>query len=248
MTTRYAPRRHMDFHRWAAVFTGRLARDPESASMDRAVADELLADFQEYHALYERAYSKATRTPFVVQAMNEARKTLETKCRAWAQRIKRDPGVADDVKRTLHLDRGRRRKTAPPPPGAPNISLKSMNSGRHVLRWSWYPGGWTGGLSSRLPRGASGVQLFAAVTEGGEFEWSKMEYLGTFTKQPMKVDWQPDVAGMVVVYAARWVSRKGEEGLWSDPLAVQVAFAGAALAQVDRAQQVAGMQQLRRAA
>jgi hypothetical protein len=249
MTKQYAPRSHAKFHRWAFVFTGRIAQDPAAANVSRAVSDELSAAFTSYSEAYQLTRSARTRTPAAVSDRAEKRKALESLCRMYAQRIRHDREVSDHVKCGLHIvHRNRRRKRTPPPNSHPALQLKAMHSGRHVLRWSDDSVPW----ANRKPKDAAGLQLFACVAERAVGDPARMKYLGTYTKQRMNVDWPVETAGLIVTYLARWISAKGEEGPWSHPLPVQVAFAGAGLMGglmgVDRASQAAMMHEYRRAA
>lgn len=240
----YVPRSDEKFRRWAFVLTGRIARDPATANVGEQHAQELSAAFKVFSDLYDTSLQRSERTLEVIGRKNAARKILERMCRKVAQKIKHDGDVPLELKFAIFRRGKKRRKVAPGPMDAPTLFLSGMKSGRHELRWQDE----AVKRARRKPKNATGLQLFAVVADRAVLDWSKLKYVRTFTKQPMKVSWPQEAAGMTITYVARWVSTKGEEGAWSDPLPIQVAFAGPALAQIDRAQQVAAMQQYRRAA
>jgi len=240
----YVPRSDEKFRRWAFVLTGRIAQDPAAAGVTREQSLELTAAFDEFNKYYDLSRMRGTRTLDIVGRKNAARKILEAMCRKVAQKIKHDESVPLELKSVIFRRGRKRRKVAGPPETAPTLLFTGMKSGRHELRWQDDSVLWT----RRKPKDAMGLQLFAQVTDRAVLDWSQLKYVRTYTKQPMKVSWPRETAGMVVIYVGRWINAKGEEGPWSDPLPMQVAFAGPVLANIDRAQQVAGMQMMRRAA
>lgn len=240
----YVPRSDEKFRRWAFVLTGRIAQDPAAAGVSEQHAQELSAAYNVFSDLFDASRKRSTRTLDLVGRKNTARKILESMCRKVAQRIKHDENVSFEFKSVVFRRGKHRRKCAGSPGTAPTLHVTGMKSGRHELRWQDESVPWT----RRKPKGAAGLQLFAVVADRAVMDWSRLQYVRTYTKQPMKVSWPHETAGMVVMYVGRWINAKGEEGPWSDPVPIQVAFAGPVLMQIDRAQQVAAMQQMRRAA
>ena len=77
---------------------------------------------------------------------------------------------------------------------------------------------------------------------------ARTQYVGTFTRQPIVVDWPPAIAGMTITYIARWINSKGEEGSWSNAVSMQIAFGGLDLKGADGPLKIAQVQPLRKAA
>lgn len=240
----YVPRADEKFRRWAFVLTKRIAKDPAAAGVSREQSQALSAAFEEFNRFYDQSRMRSTRTLDIVGRKNAARKILEGMCRKIAQKIKHDESVPLELKIAIFRRGRKRRRTAGPPETAPTLYVTRMMSGRHELRWSDESVPW----SRRKPKDAAALQLFAVVADRAVMDWSRLQYVRTYTKQPMKVSWPQETAGMVVMYVGRWINAKGEEGPWSPVVPIQVAFAGPALAQIDRAQQVGAMQVMRRAA
>lgn len=231
MTGPYVPRKHMKFRRWAFVFTSRVAKDPASVGLSDHIAEDLRAAFQRFNELYDFAQIPSQRTVTSVSAMNQARKVLEKKCRMYAQRIKNDPEVDDLVKRALFLRLGRhRRMEISALSSQPILHVVSASSGRHVLRW-WDNRSAPG---RRKPKDAAALLLFAVVADRQCGDPRQAQYVGTYTRQPMRIDWPASTAGKTISYFGRWITASGKEGPWSAPMSMQIAFGGMILAEIDK--------------
>jgi len=227
----YIPRSHEKFRRWAFVFTRRIAQDPAAAGLDEAIAAELTAMFEEYNAAYDLAVAPSTRTRVTISRRNAARKLLESMCRTYAQRIKKNDEVSDEIKCELHLHLGRKpRKAIRAVDSRPLLSIPSAGAGLHVLRWIDS----AMGHALRKPKDAAALQLFAVVAHGPVPAVDEARYVGTYTRQPIRVTWPSETAGKTITYFGRWITRAGKEGPWSLPMAMQIAFGGPVLATIER--------------
>lgn len=241
----YIPRKHEKFRRWAFVFTGRLAQNPAAAGITPEIAAQLTAAYALFSERYDLAQMPSQRTPYAIRAMNIARKSLESMCRTYAQKIKNDPMVSDEVKFALPLHLGRkRRRHVSAPTTRPMLMINGSKSGQHTIRFHDDESG----PANRKPRGAASLQLFAYVADRMGMNYDAAEYVGTYTRQPIRVNWPIETAGKTINYIGRWVNARGEEGPWSNVASMQIAFGGAALASIDRAREIAGRAMMQRAA
>ena len=227
----YIPRKHEKFRRWAFVFTAKIAKDPQAVGLTEAIALELGAAFAEFNEAYRVAVAPSTRTRITVGRMNAARKVLERLCRTYAQRIKNNDEVPDETKWALHLHLGRKpRREIGAPQSRPMLLIPQTGPGRHVLRW-WDD---SMGIANRKPKDAAALQLFAVVAERIVSNPEAARYVGTYTRQPIRLNWGQETAGKTITYFGRWITNNGKEGPWSLPRPMQMAFGGAMLETIER--------------
>lgn len=227
----YIPRKHEKFRRWAFVFTERIRRDPASVKLNEQTALQLAAQFALFNEAYDIAVAPSTRTTITVRKMNAARKVLEAQCRTHAQRIKKDPEIPDTVKCDLYLHIDRKpRGEIKAVHTQPVLKISGALSGRHQLLW----GDTRNTHMRRKPKDAAAMQLFAVVADRQVPDPGMASYVGTYTRQPIKVRWPSETAGKTITYFGRWITANGREGPWSLPMSMQIAFGGPALDAIEK--------------
>jgi hypothetical protein len=77
--------------------------------------------------------------------------------------------------------------------------------------------------SPAKPFGASELQLFRAVGTTPATDPNAAQFYGKFTKNPMAINFNPADNGKQATYFARWASRRGEVGPWSNPISMAIA-------------------------
>ena len=213
---------------WMRNFSQMLLVRPEVFHVRPDVADEVAERVRAFAEALRHTQDTTTAGRYATSLKTEARRAAMQICRRAAQQIKADPTVRDPDKISAGI-----RPT--------NAARSRVRLGGSVplLRISLTPGG-----GHRLsfvdrddphrrakPAGAAALQLFrrrvdAEERGGGSESKVSLELVGTYTRWPIVLDGGFGGGGRSsrrVTYAARWVSRRGEQSGWSMPVSMLMA-------------------------
>jgi hypothetical protein len=201
---------------WMTTFTERLAEDPAGFRVAPAEVADAAAKVRAFVEALSAASDNPNRSQLLVYTKNACRAEAEASCRALYMAVRVDPLVPDPRKvyagvRPVKAQRSR--VTAPTT--RPVLRSKLAPSGMHILCFSDAESM----ESSRRPEGATALQLFAAVSDSIS-ECGEMEFVGCYSRGPIRLTLRPSDHGKFIHYAARWMTRRGEAGPMGPTLAV----------------------------
>ena len=137
--------------------------------------------------------------------------------------IKASKGVdnQDKIQLGLHLD-DPTKTPIPAPESAPMLNIRGAFSGEHVIEYADE----NTPTKRGKPAGVTQLELYVHVGAQPTVNWHEAEFVGVYTKNPIRYQLEPEQAGQVATYFARWRTSKGLAGPMSLGVAMIVAFGG----------------------
>lgn len=225
MANGYMPRTDAGALQWMNAFVMGIAQQPAAFKVSLPELEELTGAVHAFAEALSLATGNSTRTSVTVLVKDETRRLAERVCRPIYARIKADVTIENGEKisigvRPINPERTR----ISVPQETPVLSVIESSGTFQALRFSS-----TSGIGSAKPKGASALQLFRHLAEPERAGWSnevvrvnQAEYLGTFTRNPIRISYLAEDDLKVATYFARWISRTGNVGPWSRALSVRV--------------------------
>jgi hypothetical protein len=140
--------------------------------------------------------------------------------RPYAQQIKSSRGISNADKSALGLTIDDASSTpVPAPTSSPILAILGATPGMHTLRFA----------DSNTPEkrgkpvGAIGLQLFIAIAAAAVADPGVARLQGFVTRQPYGVPFDSADNGKIATYFARWQTRTGLTGPWSNAISFTVA-------------------------
>ncbi|MFT3788065.1 MAG: hypothetical protein QM770_18150 [Tepidisphaeraceae bacterium] len=215
MANGYMPRGDLDALTWMKNYAARLLARPADYFVTPDEADALRAAVQTFDDALRLAIEPSTRTASAIASKDAARATADGACRVLYNRIKADTRVEATAKINAGVRPANPRRThIGPPDSAPVLSLRAIHTDGHTIgcKDAQHEG-------HAKPFGATQLQLYR-TTVGGDL--ARAELVGCYTRVPIRVTCPPSLHGTTAVYRARWMTRRGETGPWSNALTAPV--------------------------
>ena len=176
------------------------------------------------HAAYSAAYAAAvnpdTRTSVTIATKDAAKADLAVCIRGFAAMIKADTGVLDAKKLGLGLLLGGDGRTPVPAPLTfPMLAIPASGPLTHTIRFA---DSTTPDKRSK-PEGVVALQLFCEVGSAAPTDPLECRFQRVVTKQPYQMQFGSADAGKTAFYYARWQTRTGLTGPWSQVKSMTVA-------------------------
>ncbi len=220
MANGYMPRKDMDARAWLSNFANQLGEQPAVYKVSPAEVDAVREAVDAFAAALVVAQALLTRTGPAVFAKDEARRAAELACRPIYLRVKIDSLIADADKIVLGVRPVNPRRTRiAAPDSAPTLALSGLTASAHILRYDN-----PGHIGSAKPTGAMQLQLFRALTDGRPPASDEFHYLLAATRNPIRIEYGCADDLKLATYQARWVTRRGKVGPWSNLLRVRIAI------------------------
>lgn len=219
-TPDYIPPTDEGFRTWAEHFASHLSADPATYMLTPPQAASVQAVVDDYVAKLSVATDEATRTKASIILKDDAKEVATQLCRQYAMLIKENSGISDDDKVNIGVRPiNPNREPIDPPTTFPLLSILGNTPGCQTLRYSdsYTPD------SAAKPFGATGMQLYVAVTDAEAAPLSEALFQGMHTRNPVAVEFSEPDDGKVATYYARWINAKGEHGPWSLPVSMRIA-------------------------
>lgn len=234
MADKFIPNGDVRFRDMATSFARAVAADPERVGLTRGDADEIATAVGAFQTALMLALQPSTRTQITAMERDAARAAAERVIRRHANVVRANPRVSAADKLALGLrvrsSRPTRRACPQTPPVLRFVGIGSLPatpmsrrdplaSHAHVLHFCEELGS---GTSAR-PAGAARVELFVEqVREDepiprhpGELSGGRPWYIGSFTRNPMRVAFPVPPSPRLIVYWARWAGATGDTGPYS---------------------------------
>lgn len=219
----YIPRTDNGAREWLNQFASRVALDPLAAGLSVNDSQTLTNLAQAYESAYTLATQNATRTPSTIEQKDIVRNQAVETFRVFAMLVKSNLGVPEQLKRDLGLHvNDTTPSPIPAPVTMPLLAVVSTENGTHEIRYadSETP------AARRMPPGAANLQLFRNLTPQPSVNTATLQFVGAFTKQPIRVPYDPIQTGLSATYIGRWANRKGQVGPWGPATTMTVGFGG----------------------
>jgi hypothetical protein len=221
MAVSYIPTRDTDLDDWANNFQTRIAASPGTFGLITADATAITAAYTSWHAAYLVAIAPSTRTPVSISAKDDQKVGLLDILRPYAVTVSLNAGVTAADKIAVGVNpRTSGLTPVAAPTSVPVLSLIGATFLQHLLR---YRDTGAPSTSRSKPVNVTQIQIFAATSMTVISDPSTLPLKIIATKVPVTVTWDSSERGKTAYYAARWQTRRGLFGPWSDISAIVVA-------------------------
>lgn len=212
MTTSYIPTRDVDLVPWADNFATLITANPGNYGLLAADATAINAVVTPWDAAYSTAINPATRTPASIAAKDSAKGAMLPQLRFYAQNIKANMGVSNDLKVGLGIHINDAGPTPiPVPTTAPALTIDVQRHLGATLRVRDQ----TTPTSNAKPFGVQGGEVVCSIGVAVATDPDAAPFCRIQTKTPFVLDFAPADVGKIATIWERWFNRKGELGPWS---------------------------------
>jgi hypothetical protein len=205
---------------WAVNFSTLITATPTAYGLTAGNATTISTAVNAFTSAYTTATDPSTRTSSSVAAMRVAKANMIVVVRQFAAIIRANPAITAEQLSDLGLTVADTEPTPIPAPTTfPLLDVVKATPNRHELRYSD-----SESPDSRAkPPGATSLQLFRVVDDAEVTSPTGASLVGMFTTNPVRIDSSPDDAGKTATYFARWVTRRGLIGPWSNGTSFTIA-------------------------
>lgn len=236
-TVNFIPRPDAAFDAWVKQYAAAQAAWWSSQGLAAAA----LADFTRAYNAWLSAFPAHVRARATAEAArvtkDAARAGLEAALRPLARIIQADPDTSDadrarlgiTIKASVRGGSGGAGWGGRPPSSRPLLIIDVAARLTHTVRLADE----STPTSLALPRGVQRAELFVALTHPHEPPPAPpppdqpgsgaYRYLGSFTRTPTRLTFEPPRGGMQAHYLARWASARGGVGGWSETASATIA-------------------------
>jgi hypothetical protein len=216
----YIPRRDANAAQWAQNFAQHIAATPAAFGLTAGDAATITAAADAFAGALLVAVNEATRTRATVAAKDAARAAMEFLLRHYAQRVRLNRGVSNQLKASLGITIDDTTRTpVGPPVTCPIVTVIGATMGRHMVRFADSADPERRGK----PAGVVALQLFVAVANQPAGDVREARFAALVTRDPFEMSFEHRDNARIATYFARWQTRRGIVGPWSAPAAFTVA-------------------------
>jgi hypothetical protein len=212
-STDYLPSTDADLSLWAQNFNTLITAAPATYGLDSAYAVALDGYTDAYVAALATANNPATRTVVTVAAKDAAKAAMKLFIRQGAKIVQATVSVTNENKTALGLPiHNDAPSPVPAPVTHPIIASAGIGPHRVVIRYAdqLTP------ASARKPTGSIGMLMSYKVSATPIVDPGDLETADVVTRQPHEIELQAGDSGKKLYYVARWFTRTGLEGPYSD--------------------------------
>lgn len=202
------------------VFAGAISANYSLYGLSAADAAAIQTAVNSFDSASRIASDEATRTRVTICSKDNARISAEQIVRQFYSLIKPNAGVSDADKIAIGinpLNRSRQRMHCPA--SSPAIYVIGATPNCHTIRYH----DTTSPTTSRRPFGAVALQLFVAISDSRVTDAEQARYCGSYTRNPVGVEFRSENEGKIATYFGRWIGRRGDAGSWSLPVSMRIA-------------------------
>lgn len=215
-TTPYIPPKDADLDVWATNFSGLLTANPATYGLTSGDATIVAGVYNTWHTAFLAATNNATRGPMTIQTKNDARTSMLATIRPYAQLISRNAGVSADDKVAIGVNPRTSIPTpVPEPTSFPVLGVRGGTPGVIQVQYTdnLAPDG------KAKPFGATQMQVFAETSVTPITDPADITFNGVATKSPFNISFDASDYNKTCYIAARWMTRDGKVGPWSNIIA-----------------------------
>jgi hypothetical protein len=216
----YIPNRDADALAWAQNFRDQIVASPSTyglVSGDGTVIAAAVDAFEDAYALgggsYHTPVNPATKTPTTTQAKVDAKTAMLLIVRPYAQQISQNAGVDASDKTAVGVNPRTSTPTpVPTPTSVPILGVRAAITGQTTLQYRD-----SAAVAGKAkPAGSIACDVYAKTSATPISDPNALTFVGTFTKSPFAINWAPTDSGKTAYIAARWKTRTGKVGAFSD--------------------------------
>lgn len=228
MQAPYIPPKDADLVSWAQNFADLISATPATYGLTSANALTISAANDAWQLAYATAINPPTRTKPSVADKDAAKAAFLGIARPFAILVRNNQGVSNMDKLDLGLNVPDQTPTPiPVPTSSPGMVFVAATPLQHTLRFndSNNPT-----LRGKKPDGAIGIEIYRTVGLAPTTDPDDAVYVGSYTQNPIAVDYQNADRTKYATYFGRFVIRArpvgtagaAPRGPWSDPLAAVI--------------------------
>lgn len=215
----YIPQRESLLKAFAVNFAALITATPASYGLDAGNATTIQDAVDDFVAAYDLANDPTTRTATTVANKDATRVFMLQVIRPFAQQIRNNAGVSNELKVGLGLTI---RDTVPTPVAAPVtqplLSIIAATPLSHTIRFADAA---TPDKRSK-PSGAKFLELLRFIGLTPPASYSDWPLADLATKNPVSSEFEAGDASKLCSYVARWVTGRGLKGPWSAVVSMHV--------------------------
>ena len=223
MANDYIPRPDIEAANYLGRFAEAVAQQAARWNVPVAEVEAAQGTAAAFAEALATANDPATRTAPMIERKNAARRKAELVCRRVVARLRGNPDLKDADRAELGLrrppgGRGTRRR---PPESAPALVVQPTG-GCFSMHSVSFRDAATPDRRGKPPH-ATSLRLFRVVSDAPVTLPAEAEYVADATRSPLRLSRPDGAGGRWITYFARWSSRRGEMGPWSNPRSVRAA-------------------------
>lgn len=221
MTTPYIPSTDSGFLAWSENFDTLITATPTAYGLTAPQAAAYAALHATYAAAYAAATNPITRTPVTIAAKDTAKAAAIAMARELAQIVKADPDTTDEQLTELGITVDKFPPTPVPTPSTfPLLDFLRATPGEHQLQYrdSETP------TTKRKPDGAVAMEVWREIGTAVAPTPADASFFGDVTKSPFVIDYTEADRGKISTIFARWKTRTGKVGPWSDGVSFEIGW------------------------
>ncbi|HEY3620782.1 MAG TPA: hypothetical protein VGK96_28595 [Candidatus Sulfotelmatobacter sp.] len=211
-STPYIPTKKSLLMAWATNFGTLFTASPTTYGFTSADAATVAAANATMQAAYTVANTAATRSKPNVANMDAAIASYLATVRPYAVAISLNKGVSNDQKASIGVTvRGTGPTPVPVPSTSPVLTTIAGTPGQQTVRYADQ----NTPSARKKPFGAIAIQLYCSASATVISDPTMLQFVNTFTKNPVGLPTPSGGAGKICYMAGRWVTRTGLVGPWS---------------------------------
>lgn len=209
----YIPNAQTALRTWANNFAALITATPAVYGLTAADATTIQGVVDDFDAALTLAIDPSTRTPATVADKDAKRASMLGVVRPYAILIRNNAGISDELKAGLGLTIPDRTPTPIPAPGTlPLLNVLFAQPQTLTLKFADS----TTPTKKAKPFGAIALEVHAAASATAITDPALLPQVGNKTKTPFVLSFAAGDVGKTAYIAARWVTRRGLVGPWSD--------------------------------
>jgi len=223
MAERRFPRPDAEFSVWMANYFVAVTTFYEEHGLAQAPLVDLADALDAWNAAYPAHVTARNAAESARRTKDAARRTLESRARGVTAFIQSFPQTTDADRATIGITIREKGPRAVPPPSSPPVAV--VDAGERLTHTLRLFDAATPTRRSR-PRGAERAEVFVAFTPAGTpppTSLSAYRYVQSVSDGATTLSFDVKDGGLQAHYLARWVTRGGAAGPWSETASATVA-------------------------
>lgn len=209
MPRSYIPQKQADRVLWANNFASLITANPANYGLQPADAVIIQGAADDFDAAYTIAINPTTRTNVTIAAKDAADAFMQSICRGYAQSIRNNTGVSNELKTGLGITVPATTRTPVPIPATfPDVTLVAGLPGG-VLNLEQVDHGASTGAK---PFGVKFNVMTHTITDTPSGDAAHASVLQLQSKRLFQVQMDPANSGKYLNIFAQWVNNRGEVG------------------------------------
>lgn len=213
----YIPPADADFHNWFENFYNYASGNAAALGLTPDQTAALTSIYNNWKTAFPAHTTASAAAGAAKTNKDQARDGAETVLRPMVQQLQASQTVTDDQRKKLKITvRATTRTASSAPTSAPVATIDTSQRLRHVISYKDSAG------NRAKPPGVAYCEIWSKVGTPAPTDIGQMTYLGNASKTPQLEEYTAAQAGQTATYWLRWVSTRGDEGPWSEPVSATI--------------------------